>query len=186
MFTLTNRELATVIIFMAVVVLCLVVPKMRKVIAKSAGGVLRAFFVWQIQVALVLFYLYLVSLVLLAHHLGLWQVDQLKDTIILAIFTGLPLFFSVNTVKNEATFLRKIVKETIGVSAILLFYINLASLPLAGEIPLQLVVTFLVIIAVVASRKAEQRIVATTANVIMVLIGIGLLIYTTIHVIDTR
>lgn len=185
LFALTNRELATAILAAAFVVLCLVVPSIRRAIASSVVGVLRAFFVWKIQLPLIFFYVYLAGIVLLAHHLGLWQAAELKDTVILAVFTGMPLFFSANTMKDEVRFARKIVRDTVGVSAIVLFYINLATLPLLGEIFLQLVATCLVLIPAVAGQKAERQSAATAANLILALIGVGLLIYTTVRVVDT-
>jgi hypothetical protein len=94
MLGLTDRELATAILGFLFVAAFLIVPNLRRSVGPAMFGVLRAFLAWQIQIALWLYAGYVVGLIYLASRVELWEHGILKDTIIIGVFVGFPLFMS--------------------------------------------------------------------------------------------
>lgn len=147
--------------------------------------VLRSFFVWKIQLALGLYFLYAAILVAAAWWLGAWDGSLLKDTLIIVLFAGLPLFFSATKVRQGTKLLRDVVRDVLGVSAVIVFYISLGSLPLWGELLLQPFILLLVLLATAAHHNPEHRQVEWVASGLLGLIGLGLLVYTTRLIVST-
>jgi hypothetical protein len=176
---LTNRELASAIVFSAVVLALLLFAKNRRDIWKSFGGLARAFFVRSIQTAILCYFLYVGVVVSAAWELGFWNIALLKDTLITAVFVGFPLAMSANKIRSGARLVGRTIKDTISVSAFLFFYLGIESLDLWAEIFLQIVIGFFALLAVVTEREARTRKVAVFSNVILSLIAAWLIVTTT-------
>jgi hypothetical protein len=69
--------------------------------------------------------------------------------------------------------------EAVGVAALIAFYVNLGSLPLWGELLLQPIVILVALTAVAARDKPEHRQTVKLLDTVLVVIGLGLLAYTT-------
>ncbi len=179
MLGLNNRELASAILFLLLIAVFVLVPKLRRQLAPGFAAVLRSFFVWKIQLPLLAYFVYAFAVVFIARWLGAWDWSLLKDTIIIVVFVGVPLFFSANKVREGSKLVRNVARGVLGATAILIFYINLGSLPLWGELLLQTVIAFLVLLAAVAHSKPEHREVEYLANGLLGFIGLCLLVYTT-------
>lgn len=185
MLDLNNRELASAILFIAFVLVFALVPKLRRQLGSSFTDALRSFFVWKIQVSMLVYFAYVAGLVSLARLLGSWDWSLLKDTLIIGIFVGLPLLFSANKVKEGTKLVGTVVRNVAGVSSVLVFYLGLGSLPLWGELLLQPVVLVLVMLAAVAHYNSEHHQVERLANALLGIIGLSLLAYTTYLVFST-
>lgn len=172
---LTNREIATFAILGVVVIWVVLSPKLRR----SGAGVLRAFFQWKIQLIFVLYFGYVAFVVWVAALSGVWTWAILKDTIIWTFITGFPILFRVTNVKDGKLLVRRTVAETFAASAFIAFYINLYSFSIPWEIVLQIVVTFLVMLELVARHQgAAAKPVANFVGALLVGGGI-LLIWAT-------
>ena len=178
MFDLTNREAASIILLVAFIGLLVAVPTLRRQLESSIPDVLKAFFVWKIQVPLLIYFVYATGVIYLAWRLSVWDSSQLKDTIIVVFFVGLPLLFGANKVEDGKKFIRDVVRDVAGISALLTFYINLVSFPLLGELLIQLFAILLSLVAVVARQKPEYRSVGKFANSVLALVGIALIVHT--------
>jgi len=126
---------------------------------------------------------YAAAIIVLASWLRVWTMDLVKDTVLVVLFVGLPLLFNAASAKSGVSLVRKTFAETLSVSVLVLFYINLVSLPILAELILQLGVVFISMIAAFGATKGEYRVVTKLANGIISLIGLGLLVYTTVNLI---
>jgi hypothetical protein len=94
-------------------------------------------------------------------------------------------FISKSTsIKSEATFIQKVIHSAIGIEAILFFYINIVTLSLLWEIPLQMIVFIFVMLNVFSSQKKEYNPVKKLTDMVLAIIGISLIVYSTYTLIN--
>jgi len=180
---LTNRELASIILFVVFVVVMLLVPKTRVEVGPSVLSVLKVLLVRSILVSLVGYLVYAAAIVFVGWKLSVWNVELLKDTIILVFFVGLPLAASAHELNEGSKLVGRVIRDTVGISALLLFYLNLEFLPLLGELLVQPIILFCVLMAIAAQREQKTKGIATFFNVLAVLVILCLLVLGTIHLI---
>jgi hypothetical protein len=178
---LTEREIATLILFAGFLVLVL----SRRDTRKAAGALLKAFFVVKIIFPLILYLIYAVALVVLAWWIGIWRIEMLKDTVVVVLTVAIPLMFGVTNADSGGMLVRKVIRETLGVAAIVALYLNLASLSVVAELLIQIFVIVITAIGVFAKhRDAKYRPVARGMDVILVIVGIGMLTFTTVWIVQ--
>jgi len=178
---LTNREAASGI-WLGVLLIALVIAAVRSAsLRSSAGGVIRAFFAWKIQFVFALYFTYVTAVVLIAARLGLWHFGLLKDTLIITITLGVPMVFRAPEVKSGATFTKRLLVEVVGLSALLVFYLNLRSLALWVELLVQPLLAFILMLAAVANLKSDTRKLTGPLQFTAGIIGLFLLANTTVQ-----
>jgi len=177
----TNREIASLILLGVFIVAILFIPGVRK----SLGDIAKLIFGKHILPILLLYLAYAAGVIVLAAWLKVWDHDLLKDTILVVLLVGLPLIFNAGSAKSGVSLVRKTFAETVGVSVLLLFYINLVSLPIVAEIVLQLFVIVISTLAAFAGTDSKYRVVAKLMNGLLGLIGLGLLGFTTVNLVMT-
>lgn len=176
---LTNRELASMIFFTVFVAVMLLVPKTRLGVGPSVLSTLKAFLARSILVSLGSYLVYITAIVFVGWKIGIWNIELLKDTIILVIFIGLPLAASAHELNKGSELVSRVIRRTVGISALLLFYLNLESLPLLVELLVQPLVLFCVLMAFAAQREQKTRGIATFFNALVLLTSLSLLIFVT-------
>jgi hypothetical protein len=108
-----------------------------------------------------------------------------KDAVIIVLTVGFPMFFKAVAAKDGRVLMAKQIRDLLGVTAILAFYVNLVSLPLVGELVLQPALIFLALISAVAKhQKGDALKVAKAADVLLGLAGVALLTYTTVRMVQ--
>lgn len=180
---LTSRELATLILVAAFVGLAFALSSDRQSLIRSFHGVLKAFGAWKVWVPVAAYLAYSTGVVALAGWAGFWRPEQIKETAIVVLFTGLPILFNATKFKEGKEVFLRVIKEIVGVSAILAVYLNLAPLPLWGELILQSALAFLLMGAAVGKRDPKTAGVARAFGVLVTLIGLCLLVYATAQVV---
>lgn len=175
---LTNREIASLILIGALLVFCIVKADIRK----SLFGTIKVFFSYQLVTINVIYLTYSAALILLGWRVGAWDPRLLKDTIIVLLIVGYPMVFRANNVSDGKVLLRRTIRETLGISALVVFYVNLSSLPIVWEVVIQVVGVFAAMVAVVAkSQGPKSRPVAVFMNGLLIAIGLFLVVTTTIN-----
>lgn len=175
---LTNREIASLILIAALLVFCIV----RADIRTSLLGTIKVFFSYQLVTINLIYFTYAAAFVFLTWRLGAWDLRLLKDTVIVLLIVGYPMVFRANSVSDGRVLLRRTVRETLGISALVVFYVNLSSLPIVWEVVIQLVGVFAAMLAVVAkSQGPKSRPVAVFMNGVLIAIGLLLFVTTTIN-----
>lgn len=152
---LTNREVASIVLLVAFIGYVLLKSGDRVALWRSLRGVLTAASQWKLLVPTALFLAWCAGLVISARAFGAWYPAMLKDTVIVALGTGLPLLMNSPTADGGWDLLRTALRRTLGGAAIVAAYVNLVSGPIWVELVGQAVVTFLVLIDVVSGTKDE-------------------------------
>lgn len=104
---------------------------------------------------------------------------MLKDTVLVVLGTGLPLLFSANRLSDGPGFLRATVSRTVGTSALIGLYVNVAAFSFWLEVPLQLFVIAVGLLDAVAARMPNTRPLRRVFSVLTVTAGILVLWHTT-------
>lgn len=175
---LNNREIAS-LVWLGVLAMY---AGRRQGVRDASRAVLRAF--WHPKVAglVALYALYLAGVLLVASHLGLWQTTQTKDTLLWLAVPGVTLLFNALNWAEKPGFFRRALLATVRGTAFVEFYINITPLPLFGELVLLPVIALLTVASTVAARNPEQASVKAVSDALLALMGIGLLLYTSIEV----
>ncbi len=177
---LTDREIASLIILAAFLVLALLVPAVRKEIPVMA----KILFGRQLLPIFLGYFVYASVVIALVRWVGWWQIDLLKDTFLVVILVGLPLLFRAGTAKDGGVLVGRTFAETLGASALVLFYVNLISFPIAAELALQASVILISLCSAAnkhlpkGSKRASQILDGTLG-----VIGLAVLTYTTLQLV---
>ncbi|VXC06095.1 conserved membrane hypothetical protein [Microbacterium sp. 8M] len=181
---LNNRELASVILIGLLILIGLALPKWREILLPAFRTVAGAFFQWVILRIFGLFVVWVALWVWLAWIIGAWDLGLLKDTIITLFGVGFPLLFSSIRAKSGVEIIGHIRRETLTLSTLFLFYLNLESLPLWGELIAQPVIVVLSAMTAFAQRDAKGRRVVGCFSIPLFLIGIGMIVWTTLQTVN--
>lgn len=171
---MNNREIATVILAAAFFMFVIVYPKTRACLPP----ILRQLSHPKIAGPLIAYALSLAGFVWMAARVELWVPDLLADTIFWFFLSGIVWLFNITEAAKETHFIRRRVLRTLTLAAFFEFFINLKPLALGWEIVLQLVLSFLLMMQVVAGSKPEFRPAKQLVDGLLLLIVGGLLIYT--------
>ncbi|SEB09097.1 hypothetical protein [Leifsonia sp. 21MFCrub1.1] len=176
---LTNREAASLILIAGVALF-------TALIARSELKVMvKLLFASRITVLFLLYVLYGAAVVWLASTVHLWQAALLKDTILVMLTVAFPLLWRSVDAETGTVLVRRTLRAVIGIGAALAFYINLASLTLAGELGVQIVIVGLS--ACVSVFEARGRKVGVTvASALLASIGVAGIVYTTVWLVLQR
>jgi hypothetical protein len=181
---LNNREWALVIWFFIFVFFVLFSPKMKNV-RESFKHILNAFFVKAIITTVALMMIYITLIVFGLFRIGLWELNQFKNTIIWAISVGALSLFRITSTKEDPHFLRKLVLDNLKLIAIVKFVVDFYTLGLFIELML---VPFFVVLGgmlALAPYDKEYHQVQKFLNGIMVILGV-ILIFHSIYMLATN
>lgn len=183
---LSNRETASAILLGLFLLLLIVLPQTRSTFFEGIAQVSKALFVSRLLLLLGSYFAYTGLIVFVSYRLGLWNVSLTKDTLIVVFFVGLPILINTPKIKDGSKLVGKVVRETLGVSALLVFYLGLEPLPLVGELFSQTFITFCVLMSTIANTKPETKKIGSCFQVLTVIAVIGLLAYATTQFIRKR
>jgi hypothetical protein len=167
---LTNRDLASLIWIAVILIVSIAWPKTRPILRTLVGALLSRLF-------LILISLYLAWMILVvaaAYAVGLWGMDLLKDTVVWLVTVGLVLLFKINDATSPGFYRHRLRK--VGLLGIVLgFYLNLAVLPLVGEIVLQPITAWVVFASSMGAHDPRYAAAKKIGDRLQTLIGLALL-----------
>lgn len=177
---LTSREAASLTILTFIAVLTVATSKDRRRLRTSWANVVRAALHPRIIQVLLIYNLAIAASTSIAARIDLWDTSLLKDTLILAAFSGIPQFISKPlAADNGRQLLADTTKATIGVAALATTYVNLTPFPYVAELFLQVLIIFLAISAEFSKRDHPHSTTATSLQRIQGYIGLLLLLWVT-------
>lgn len=179
----TSREIASVIVFLSFVTIAVFSSRDRSEHKKNVISLLKAASVWQVWTVALVYFVYVSLVVLGASALGIWDGSLLKDTVVATIFTGFPLIVNASKLRDGSHLVTSVIKGAVGVSALLVVYINLTPLVLWAEILFQALVFFLVLLVAVGRLQPENAKVVRFFEWILGILGIWLFARTTVILI---
>ena len=173
---LTTREMATVIWLVAITAIAVIkIPGLRGSLRGLIGILLQPI----LLVPTMLYAAWMTAVVWFAAQVGVWQPSLAKDTLYWAV-PGLILLFGATKVATEQGFFRRRVREAIGVSVFVAFYLGLATLDLPWELLLVPVLTTLSLYSTLGGTSAVSQLAGKRATAALGVIAIGLIVYRTI------
>lgn len=178
---LTNRELATAILIGFAVALILIYPKTRN----SVRSVIRATLAPRLVILWLAYLTYSGLILWAAFALGAWTAAMTKDIVLLVLGVGFPMVFSANGVSDGRALVLRVLRESVGVSAVLAAYLQLASFSVPTELVIQVLTIVLVGMQVVAPQVPGSDAVAKICGVILVVIGVAYIWRTTTYLITS-
>lgn len=181
---LTNRELATILVFAAFIVLCVVASPDRSSLRAASIDVLKAVLAWKLLSVFLAYSAYVFVLIATANWLGVWSGSLLKNTVISTLFVGLPIVGGALELLAGHSIILSVVRRVFGFSVLAGAYVNLVDLPLWVEVILIAVTFPLLLIAMVAGRRHDEARAARLCRTVLGLIGVGLAAHVTARLIS--
>lgn len=176
-----NREIATAIWLLVIFILML----FNRVIRKSFLDVFKkAFFDIKILSSIFFMIAYTAGIVFVLYQINFWNISLLKDTVVWFCFTAIVMCFNLVTSETDQNLFRKVIVDTIKIVIIIEFIVNTYTFSLVGELVLIPVVTFIVILGVVAKTDEKNSSVAKLTNGLLIIIGIVILIFVISNVVS--
>lgn len=179
---LNSREWASVISTGAAFVGVLVVPSMRTVLVQGVRDVARAFS-WKIGVIFVVLFAWITGCVWLGWRLSLWDWGLAKDTIVITATLAIPMTFRITNANSGGAIVRRILTDTLGITALLAFYLNVKTFPLWIELLAQPLIAILLVLNAVATAKKEWTPTRKLTGALLVLIGLSSIVLTTFAIL---
>ncbi|MEC4185086.1 hypothetical protein VJ918_09725 [Adlercreutzia sp. R21] len=171
----TNREVATAILLLSVLLFAVVKISAAEVI-RGLWDVVIAALSPKILIPGLLLILYSVAIFWGAYSIGIWSSEILLDTILEASFIGLPSLAIAVKTNSVVSIYRQFVVPEIGFSAIVAFYIGIESFSLPVEVGLQLAICFFAALQTVSRHEPKGEGVAKFSSCILSIIGLGIVV----------
>ncbi len=168
-----NREIAIGIWVLILIVLCL----RKSSIRNSFSEVLNAFFKKPIVVSFVIMALYTFVIAYLLAKIKLWNVGQLKNTILWYICVASVSLFKLNSISEDPYYFKNELKSQIKLIVIIEFVVSFYSFSLLAEFFIIPFAVFIGALLAISERKEEHKPVAVIINNLLSCIGILSLIY---------
>ena len=179
---LTNREYASVILLSLCVLGCLFLDGVRKSIIPTLKILLSP----KLFTPFLVYFIYVTSIISIASFLQVWYGALFKDTLIVIFGVGLPMLIQAATSKSGSIIVHKTFERVLGISTLLVFYLNLSSFSIFGELILQVTATMASIFLIIAmTDSAKYSELEKFLKALLAMIGIGMLTFTTFHLTKT-
>ena len=175
--TLDNRELASLTVLGIIAFLALRKPDSRRTLGKDFKNLATQLANPKLWIPFAVYFLWVFGCVYFASRIGLWGWILTKDTLLIVFGVGLVLLAKATEQKSGRELLMSVYREAIGVSALLIFYLNLAPLPYFLELPLQIAI----IVLVFAEAQHDGQ---NWPRAMLTIVGVGLLVWTSIQLIE--
>jgi hypothetical protein len=176
---LNNRELASVIIIGALVTLCCLSRDLRR----SLGRVAAAAFTPKLTFLWVLYAAVIGAAEFGLHRAGLRYPDSVKDAAVWGVIAGLPIYVKFDQASKDPELLARALFDALRLTALVEFFVNLYVFPLWVELPLQIVLLVVGVLAAYAnvdsSTPANLRGCLSSATPVL---GLALILTVAVHV----
>lgn len=181
---LDNREIATLILVITLIVFVLVAGR-KGGIAKSLKDLVAAVFKLVLIVPALLLFAFSALIIGLAAFFGIWTSNILLDTILEVVFIGIPSIAIAAKARSVTSIFKQLVLPEISLGAFAAFYINIESFSLPVEIALQFLIIVLSCARPIAESRSNWKSSAKAINIMLALIGLGILVAVTYRLVNT-
>lgn len=166
---LNNREIAA-LIWLGVLVAAVLLWKRGR---SSAFGVAHAFFVWPLMRVFIAMTAYTVAMVALFAKLHLWEWTNLKTTLLWWVTVGFASIMDAQRLAEEPATFRKLLRDTVNITAAITFIAEFGSFPLIVELILPVPLTFIAMMLAVVPRQPGAAILIKPLNSLLLMAGLG-------------
>lgn len=167
----STREIAIALWSVGLLTWGMTKPNFRKSFLRFA----RAFFVRPIMIVFGLMTAYVVAMVLALHHFDLWNVRQIKDTVLWAVFVGSSSMFRLTAISREKSYFIDTIKDNLKLIVFIEFVVTYFVFPLLAELVIVPVTTGLALMLVFSEREEKFNAITKFLNNVMLVLGLGLM-----------
>lgn len=178
-----NRELATLLILLAIIVYALIKGNPKKIL-EGIRGVIAAALTPKIIIPSILLIAYSCAIFFTVSHIGIWTAGILLDTLLEIVFVGFSSLFIAVKAHSITSIFRQFVLPEIGIGAIVAVYIGIESFSLLVEIILQFLILFFTCLQVIGKHQPDGQNVTKLSGCLLGIIGIAVLIAVTIKLVN--
>ena len=175
-----NREVAAAIWLLVITPFILRSKDVREVLSQ----LLKAVFVKQVLVPVLLMATYVTLIVFGLLRLDLWDSSLLKDTILWFCFVAMVTMVRFVAAKGGNLPIRALVLDNLKIVIVLEFLVNAYTFPLGYELVIVPAVTAVAMLQVYAELQKEHRSVYILTGGVLAIIGILTVVYALVHVIS--
>jgi hypothetical protein len=172
-----NREIAIALWVMVISVYIFSADKMEEV-RESFINLLSAFFVKQIMSVLGLMLIYMSLTVYTMAEVGLWNVDQVKNTVFWGASVGFMSLFKLESIKKDKSFFKHSVLDNLKLLAVIQFIVGVYAFPLWVELLLVPVLVFIGGMRAVSETDKQYGKVKTFIDYVLSFFGLFVIAYT--------
>lgn len=172
-----TRELAAVSWALVLVVLAFSLPQSRQSTIVAAKSLMK----WKVLVSLGAYALFLFAVVFYSSKLGIWTPKMLGSTIVWFVVSGLVLYVNALTRGSKTVgFFRKHLLDTVRLTVVFEFVVNLHTFDLWAELILFPAIAFLVMLQAFAQAQKEGQAASNIVTGLLVFVALGLFIATVV------
>ena len=178
--TFNNRELATFLWLLFIVIVLLFNKKIRA----SIFTLIKSFTQKYVLLVFSLMLLYVCFQVVFFYNIKLWDFTLVKDTIYWTLGVAFVLLIDVNDASKNQSYFKNVIQNNIKLVIIIEFIANIYTFNFITELFIIPIVSFLVIIAAFTKSRKEYLSVTKLANVIIGVFGFIIIMYFFINIIS--
>src|SRR5690625_2488147 len=146
----TSREIASGAVFVSFICLMVFASARKRELWRGLRAILKLVFPFKISAVIISYITYFAASVLVAHKLNLWSLELAKDTVFIFLFSALPLLFNIGNVGDGKQLFATVLRDTLGITALLVTYLELSTLPFLAEFVIQVLFLFLLLLSLAA------------------------------------
>jgi len=150
----------------------------------AASAVLKTFTQRLILVPLGFMAVYICFIVYGLYEMGLWDVGQLKNTILWSVSVAAVSLFNVNDIAEDPHYFRKAIKDNLKLIAVFEFVVAFYTFSLLAELLIVPLATILVAMQAIAESRKEFELVEKVLGNILALFGVGLVAHALFYIIS--
>ncbi|MGE6777231.1 hypothetical protein ACQKFL_06315 [Vreelandella titanicae] len=174
---LNNREIAIALWLLAISIYIFSSSKMAEV-RNAFKGVMAALFVRQIMSVLCLMVAYMAIVIYWLSDLGLWNFEQLKNTVFWCVSVGFISLFKLEKIKRDKHFFKHSIIDNLKLLAILQFVVGVYTFTLWVEVLLVPVLVLLGAMLAIAETDRKHHQVKVFLEYCLSSFGLVLIVYT--------
>lgn len=174
---LNNREIAIALWLLAISIYIFSSSKMAEV-RNAFKGVMAALFVRQIMSVFCLMVAYMAIVIYWLSDLGLWNFEQLKNTVFWCVSVGFISLFKLEKIKEDKHFFKHSVTDNLKILAILQFVVGVYTFTLWVEVLLFPILTLLGSMLAITKKDKKHHQVKVFLEYCLSSYGVVLIVYT--------
>lgn len=167
----STREIATALWFLLFFAWALCKPEIRKAI----GHVAQSFIHLKILAPILLMAAYVWAIIMGLRAIEIWQADLLKDTIIWFCLGAIAMLARFATADRPGNAFRETLADSLKVVIVVEFLVNTYTFPLAAELVLVPLLSFVAMLGAIADTKKEFKAVSKALKGVQAILGMNIL-----------
>lgn len=128
--------------------------------------------------------IYFSLITFLLYRIGFWNLSLLKDSILWFLLSGFILYKDIIINRNWQDTMKSYLLKVISISAIFEFITNIICLPIWSLLIIIPIICILQLMSSYSENKNEYKNACILANSLIIIIGVGILIYTVSRLFD--